>query len=104
MEGNILPYPGIPLRLGSRDDSVRVLQEYLRYISEYFDEIPSVNVTGYFGTQTQNAVAAFQEFFGIPVSETVGSVTWNAIADLYSDLYNGNRLNEGQFPGYDVGA
>ena len=104
VEGNILPYPGIPLRLGSRDDSVRVLQEYLRYISEYFDEIPSVNVTGYFGTQTQNAVAAFQELFGIPVSETVGSVTWNAIADLYSDLYNGNRLNEGQFPGYDVGA
>ena len=102
-EGNILPYPGVPLRIGASDDSVRVLQEYLRFISEIIPEIPSVNVTGYFGTQTRNAVLAFQEFSDIPANGTVGSVTWTAIADLYSDLYNGTRLNEGQFPGYNIG-
>ena len=103
-EGNVLPYPGIPLRLGSEADAVRVLQEYLNYLSQFYDEIPAVNVTGYFGTQTQQAVLAFQRLQGIPESGTVASVTWNAIADLYSDLYNGSRLNEGQYPGYEIGA
>ena len=104
VEGNILPYPGIPLRIGSSDDSVRVLQEYLNFISRFYEEIPSVNVTGYFGTQTENAVVAFQRIFGIPAEGTVGSVTWNAIAELYSDLYNGSRLNEGQYPGVEIGS
>lgn len=103
VEGNILPYPGIPLRLGAEDDSVRVLQEYLRYISGFIPEIPAVNVTGYFGTQTRAAVTAFQQLYGIPATGTVASVTWNAIADLYSDLYNGNRLGEGQYTGYEIG-
>jgi peptidoglycan hydrolase-like protein with peptidoglycan-binding domain len=104
VEGNILPYPGIPLRQGSEDDSVRVLQEYLRFISGFIPEIPSVNVTGYFGTQTRSAVIAFQQLYGIPTTGTVASVTWNAIADLYSDLYNGNRLGDGQFPGFTIGG
>ena len=103
-EGNVLPYPGVPLRLGSEAAPVRVLQEYLNFIAQFYSEIPTVNVTGYFGTQTQRAVRAFQELQGIPVNGTVGSVTWNAVATLYSDLYNGSRLNEGQYPGYEVGA
>ncbi len=103
-EGNILPYPGVPLRLGSNDESVRVLQEYLNFVSQFIDEIPTVNVTGYFGNQTQQAVLAFQRLEGIEETGTVGSVTWNALAELYSDLYNGSRLNEGQFPGYEISA
>lgn len=104
VEGNVLPYPGIPVRLGSEDDSVRVLQEYLNYIARTIPEIPSVNPTGYFGEQTQSAVLAFQAYAGIPQNGTVASVTWNAIANLYSDLYNGSRLGEGQYPGYEIGA
>ena len=104
VEGNVLPYPGIPLRLGSEADAVRVLQEYLNFLSRFFGEIPSVTVTGYFGTQTQEAVRAFQRLQGIPDNGTVGSVTWNAIINLYSDLYNGSRLNDGQYPGYEIGA
>ena len=100
----MLPYPGVPLRLGSSDDSVRVLQEYLNYVSLWITELPSVNVTGFFGSQTQQAVLSFQRFAGIEPTGTVASVTWNALADLYSDLYNGSRLGEGQFPGYEIGA
>ena len=103
VDGNVLPYPGVPLRLGSSSESVRVLQEYLKYISGSIPEIPSVNPTGYFGTQTQNSVIAFQKFAGIPATGTVAAITWTAITDLYSDLYNGSRLNEGQYPGYEIG-
>ncbi len=104
IEGNVLPYPGVPLRLGSEDDSVRVLQEYLNYLAGFFDELPTVSVTGYFGTQTRQAVLAFQRLQGITPTGTVAAVTWNAITSLYSDLYNGSRLGEGQYPGYEVGA
>ncbi len=101
-EGRLYPYPGIPLRLGSESEVVRLLQEYLNYISQYYPSIPSVNPTGYFGTRTQEAVIAFQRLQGLTPNGTVEAGTWNEISSLYSDLYLGNRLSEGQFPGYDI--
>ena len=97
-------YPGIPLRLGSESEVVRLLQEYLNYISRFYPQIPSVNPTGYFGTQTQEAVVAFQRLQGLTPNGTVGANTWNEISSLYSDLYLGSRLSEGQYPGYDIGS
>lgn len=102
--GNTVPYPGIPLRLGSSSDAVTLLQEYLNFVATAYPEIPTIPVTGYFGTQTQNAVLAFQRLFGIAQTGTVAAATWLALTTVYSDLYNGGRLNEGQFPGYNVGA
>ncbi len=102
-EGRIYPYPGVPLRLGSESEVVRLLQEYLNYISEFYPSIPSVTPTGYFGSRTQEAVIAFQRMFGITPSGTVAAATWNEISSVYSDLYNGSRLNDGQFPGYNIG-
>jgi peptidoglycan hydrolase-like protein with peptidoglycan-binding domain len=102
-EGVVLPYPGIPLRLGSESDTVRLLQEYLNFIAEFYPQIPTVQVTGYFGTQTQNAVLAFQALQGITQNGTVAANTWNEITTLYRDLYLGSRLNEGQYPGYEIG-
>lgn len=101
--GNTVPYPGIPLRLGSSSDAVTLLQEYLNFVAVAYPEIPTVPVTGYFGTQTQNAVLALQRLFGIAETGTVAAATWLALTTAYSDLYNGGRLNEGQFPGYNVG-
>ena len=102
-EGRLYPYPGVPLRLGSESEVVRLLQEYLNYIAMFYPQIPSVSPTGYFGNQTQEAVVAFQRLQGITPNGTVGANTWNEITSLYSDLYLGNRLSEGQYPGYDIG-
>lgn len=102
-EGNTIPFGGTVLRQGSESESVRVLQEYLNYISQFFPEIPGVTPTGYFGPRTEASVRAFQEVVGLPVSGIVNAVTWGAITDLYSDLYIGGRLNEGQFPGTPLG-
>ncbi len=103
-EGRLYPYPGVPLRLGSESEVVRLLQEYLNYISSFYPQIPTVSPTGYFGSRTQEAVIAFQRLLGLPPNGTVGAATWNEITSLYSDLYIGNRLNDGQYPGYDIGA
>ena len=102
-EGNIIPFGGVSLRQGDESESVRVLQEYLNYIAGFFPEIPPVTPTGYFGPRTEASVRAFQETVGLPVSGLVNAVTWGEITDLYSDLYVGSRLNEGQYPGAPIG-
>lgn len=102
-DGNVIPFPGVFLNIGSESDAVRILQEYLNYIADFYPEIPSVNPTGYYGERTQEAVSAFQEEFGLEATGIVGPVTWDRIADTYSDLYNGSQLREGQFPGFDLG-
>ncbi|MBO5041708.1 MAG: peptidoglycan-binding protein [Clostridia bacterium] len=98
-EGNIIPYQGIVLRQGAETETVRILQSYLDYISQSIPEIPPVSPTGYFGPRTQQAVEAFQRLYGLPVTGYVEAITWDRIADLYSDLYVGSRLGEGQYPG-----
>ena len=104
VEGYTLPYGGVPLRIGAESEQVTLLQEYLNYIGRTYTEIPPTAVTGYFGPRTQNAVLAFQERFGLAPNGVVASTTWNAITELYQPLYRGSMLQEGQHPGFDVGA
>ncbi len=103
-EGSTIPFGGEVLREGSESEAVRVLQSYLDYIADFFPEIPGVPVTGYFGPQTRSSVEAFQRTVGLPVSGLVNAVTWGAVTDLYSDLFLGSRLGEGQYPGNPVGG
>ncbi len=103
-EGSTIPFGGEVLREGSESEAVRVLQLYLDFIADSFPEIPGVPATGYFGPQTRASVEAFQRTVGLPVSGLVNAVTWGAITDLYSDLYLGSRLGEGQYPGNPVGS
>ncbi len=100
--GNIVPFGGVVLSIGAQVPAVRVLQEYLNYIGRTYTEIPPIEVTGLFGTQTRNAVIAFQNLFGLEADGSVGAVTWNRITEVYSDLYYGAKLNEGQFPGNEI--
>lgn len=104
VEGNILPYPGILLRIGSDNDSVLLLQQYLNVIASVYPEVNSVELTGYFGTQTDSAVKAVQNLSGLEANGLVGAITWNAITSLYSDIINGSRINQGQFPGFEIGG
>ena len=79
-------YPGYFLSIGMRDENVRALQEYLAFLSQNIANIPEVSVTGYFGSQTEEAVSRFQQLYGIPVSGAVGPVTWYTIAKEYDAL------------------
>ncbi len=97
------PYRGFQLQIGEESEDVRVLQEYLNFIAQTYTEIPTVEVTGFFGTDTRAAVEAYQRLFGISVSGVVGGVTWNSIAQTYVELRLGRMVNEDQFPGYTIG-
>lgn len=103
-EGVTVPFPGTVLRIGADSEDVRLLQQYLNYIATSYPSIPTVNPTGYFGPRTQEAVIAFQNEFGLEPTGTVGAITWEAVTDIYQSLFLGNRLNDGQYPGFEIGG
>nr|MBE6544737.1 spore cortex-lytic protein [Oscillospiraceae bacterium] len=101
--GRILPFPGRVLREGIEGNDVRVLQEYLNYISNTYPEISRVSVDGVFGPSTAEQVRQFKQLFDLPGDpDRVNAPVWNSIADIYDDLYNGASVNEGQYPGYEI--
>ena len=103
LEGeNAVLFPGTVLTEGMTSEYVRVLQEYLAYISQSYPSIPTVTPTGFFGPVTRNAVTAFQQMFGYPVTGSVGAGLWDAISDMYSDLKFGYEKQPGQYPGYII--
>lgn len=79
-------YPGYFLSEGMSGENIRDLQTYLALIGRYYEAIPEIPVTGYFGSQTRDAVIAFQNAFGITPNGAVGPVTWNTIAQQYDFL------------------
>ena len=95
-------YPGTVLREGVSGSSVRIIQEYLTYINRSYPNIPSVSNTGYFGPLTKQSVMAFQRQFGIDQTCIVGAVTWDKIAEVYSDLRYGFDKRPYQNPGYTI--
>lgn len=83
-----LIYPGYILSEGLENDDVKRLQTLLQSISAVNPSIPNVQINGVYDPTTAAAVSALQEFFGIPVTGTVGAATWRLIANLYNNPQN----------------
>ncbi len=79
-------YPGFYLTEGMSGREVEDLQTYLSLIGRYYEQIPVIPVTGYFGPQTAAAVSEFQRLFGLTVNGAVGPLTWYEIAKQYDFL------------------
>lgn len=97
------PYPGFPVRLGSRGEEVRRIQNYLNVISDAYPQIPKLSADGDFGPATQAAVLAFQSLFGLATDGVVALNTYNRIAETYRALVDGAKASEGQFA-QDIGT
>ena len=76
-------WPGANLTIGSRGDSVRMIQEQLNAISDVYTVIPKIAVDGVYGQQTADAVTAFQQTFGLPGNGIVDFPTWYRISEIY---------------------
>ena len=102
-EGDVIPFPGVILRVGVESDVVALMQRYLNTIAESYPEIPTVNPTGYFGSMTEQAVIAFQRLFGLPENGIVDAATWEEIMSVYSNVTN-QTMGDGQYPGFNPGT
>lgn len=58
---------------------VRSLQTMLRVLSEDDQNLPTIIPDGIFGSQTRQAVYAFQRKFGIPATGVADQATWERI-------------------------
>ena len=104
LPSGVVPFPGSVLTLGVEGRGVSTLQEYLNEIAAVYPQVPTVEVTDVFSSDTERAVRAFQELFGYDPNGIVGVIVWDAIADVVSDIRAGNNRREGQYPGYDIGG
>ena len=76
-------YPGAALRVGSRGNSVRTIQEQINVIADAYPRIPKVAEDGVFGQGTVDAVRTFQEIFSLTPDGVVGFNTWYKISAIY---------------------
>ena len=74
-----LIYPGSVLVPGSTGQSVITLQKAINSIAETDSNVPTVQVTGYFGQELQEAVSYLQMIYGFPVTGYVGPLLWKTI-------------------------
>ena len=76
-------WPGYNLTVGSRGDKVRQMQEQLDTIAAVYSSIPRIAADGIYGTNTKNAVEAFQGIFGLAKTGIVDFKTWYKISQIY---------------------
>lgn len=84
-----LLYPGYIVFEGQTGQDVRDLQTFLAAISDVDPSVPKVTVDGIFGPVTAAAVREIQRQEGLPITGSVGTLTWYVIAQRYLAL--GNR-------------
>lgn len=74
------------LRRGDRGNTVRNLQYFLSYVAEYETTVPTIAIDGIFGEETENAVRAFQQTYGLVPDGVVGALTWSTLYQVYLSL------------------
>lgn len=71
---------------GTAAEAVRTVQYYLSFLSFFFENIDFVPLTGIFDAETEKAVRAFQETYGLTADGIVGRQTWNKLTSVYNDI------------------
>lgn len=85
------------------------MQRYLRQLSYFDPDIPSVPIDGIYDSATATAVAAFQKKYALPQTGTADAVTWAKLFDEYLRSIEENTRPEPvnifpRFPGdYSIG-
>lgn len=71
---------------GTVAEAVRTVQYYLSFISFFFDNIDFIPLTGVYDEQTENAVRAFQQTYGLNPDGIVGRATFNKLTEVYNRI------------------
>jgi len=74
------------LKIGMQSPEISVLQYYLAVIGAYYEAVVPVQVTGYFGEETEKSVRSFQRVFGLPQTGVVDRTTWNDMYRAYQGI------------------
>lgn len=97
-------FPGETLGTGCRNSDVLRLQYYLSKISESAGSnvVPNLESDGLYGAKTRRAVAAFQRYYGIPITGNADRETWDTAVRVYYALPSGSEPSLIPYPGTPV--
>lgn len=68
-------------------DHIKELQRFLYEISFYNSSIPTIIPDGIYGSDTKEAVTAFQREYGIPVTGSADFDTWEKLVEIWQIYY-----------------
>jgi len=88
VEGVPMSWAGETLQVGSKGESVRVIQEQLNAISNNFPAIQKLKVDGLYGENTRQSVEKFQGLFNMSTTGMVDMATWYRISSIYVAVQN----------------
>ena len=74
------------LRKGDVGTPVWIVQYYLAFIGYFNNSLPRISVDGIFGDETEDAVKAFQSYYGLNADGIVGRQTWQKLQEAYGDI------------------
>ena len=74
------------LSIGMQSIEVSMLQYYLAVVGAYYEAVMPVEITGYFGEQTERSVKSFQRVFGLPQTGVVDRATRNDLYRAYQGI------------------
>lgn len=83
------------LRIGMQGREIEVLQYYLAVIGAYYERVQPVDITGYFGEQTEASVKSFQKVYGLPETGVADRQTWNDLYRTYLGIIESIPLDDG---------
>ena len=87
------------LQRGSTGVGVGTLQILLNAVAAAVPSVYPVTVDLIYGTQTENAVRAFQTLYGLPVTGITERATWNALLRTYEAILASLPDESTAFPG-----
>lgn len=79
------------LSRGSEGTEVRNLQYYLAVIGAYYEAVKPVEITGYFGEETEESLKSFQRVFGLPQTGALNRDTNNDLYRAYMGIVEAVR-------------
>lgn len=74
---------------GMSGPGVQLLQYFLAIVGEFYDALPrwqAGQLDGVFGPQTREAVTAYQQLVGLPMTGAVDRETWYALLSTYQSV------------------
>ncbi len=96
---NDTSFPGI-LRFGDTGTAVQSLQFYLKNVAAFNPFVPDLAIDGRFGQSTENAVLAFQRYYGLYQDGIVGESTWNRLIGIYREVTSDGQITPLPYPGF----
>lgn len=81
------------LQFGDIGDIVKFVQYYLAFIGAYYNAVPAITITGDYDQPTVDAVKAFQEIYGLPVTGIIDKQTWDDFYRAYAGIVENAPVN-----------